>query len=137
MILRSLAPLALMGAIFYLSAQPAGADLTWWEVGVRKVGHFSGYAALTLLWTWALAPRLRRRALPVAVAIAVLYSISDEYHQSLVESRHGTPRDVLIDALGALTAALAVRLWFNRKRRSSDPALVGGHEDGLGAVERT
>jgi len=135
-VLRSLAPLVLMGAIFYLSAQPAGADLAWWEVGVRKLGHFGGYAVLTLLWTWALAPRLRRRALPVAVAIAVLYAVSDEYHQSLVDGRAGTARDVLIDAFGACVAALAVR-WSLSRGGSSDPTLVGSHQDGLRAVERT
>ena len=125
----------MMAAIFYLSAQPAGPELAWWEVAVRKLGHVGGYAVLTLLWAWALAPRLGRRTLPAAVAISVLYAASDEFHQSLVESRHGTPRDVLIDALGAVAAALWARWWVRRRRL--DPALVGRHQHGLGAVERS
>jgi VanZ family protein len=123
-----------MGAIFYFSAQPAGADLAWWEVAIRKLGHFGGYALLTLLWSWALSPALGRRAIPIAAAIAVLYAASDEYHQSLVDGRHGTIRDVAIDALGAVSAAFALRWWLDRRRL--DPALLGRHQHGLRPVER-
>src|SRR5262245_60493089 len=120
-----------MAVIFYLSAQPAGPDLAWWEVAIRKLGHLGGYAALTLLWSWALSPRLGRRAIPLAVLISILYAASDEYHQSLVESRHGTPHDVLIDALGAIIAAVVLRWWLGRRRL--DPTLFRRHQDGLGS----
>jgi VanZ family protein len=123
-----------MAAIFYLSAQPAGEELAWWEIAVRKLGHFGGYTALALLWAWALSPRLGRRTLPAALAISVVYALSDEIHQSTVDSRHGTPQDVLIDALGAL-AGIGLAYWW--VRRKLDPALVRRHEDGLSAVERT
>jgi VanZ family protein len=116
-----LAPLALMGAIFYLSAQPAGAELAWWEVAIRKLGHFGGYAALTLLWSWALSPRLGRRAIPVALGISILYAVGDEYHQSLVDGRHGTPRDVAIDALGGVGGAV-VATWLRHKSAEAAPA---------------
>jgi len=121
-----------MAAIFYMSAQPAGADLAWWEVTVRKLGHFGAYAMLTLLWSWALSPRLGRRAIPLAALISLLYAVSDEFHQSLVDGRHGTPRDVALDALGAVSAALALRWWLSR--RKLDPALIRGHQDRLGPV---
>ena len=124
-----------MAAIFYLSAQPAGAEFAWWEVAIRKLGHFGGYAALTLLWSWALSPVLGRRAIPLAVLISILYAAGDEYHQSTVESRHGTGRDVLLDALGAIAAAVVLRWWL--ARRKLDPALIRGHQHGLGSVERT
>jgi VanZ family protein len=103
-ILRALAPLALMGLIFYLSAQPAGPELPGWEVALRKLGHLGGYALLTGLWTWALWGTARRPLL-WAVAIAFLYACSDEWHQSFVETRHATPVDVLIDSLGVALAA--------------------------------
>jgi VanZ family protein len=38
--------------------------------------------------------------------ITVAYAISDEWHQSFVEGRHGSPVDVLIDTAGAGAAAL-------------------------------
>jgi len=104
---RAIAPLALMGLIFYLSAQPAGPELPVWEIALRKLGHLGGYALLTALWAWALVGTVRR-PLVWAVAIAFLYASSDEWHQSFVETRHGTPVDVLIDSIGIGVAALAI-----------------------------
>jgi VanZ family protein len=104
--LRALAPLALMGLIFYLSAQEAvGPDLPAWT---RPVAHFSEYALLAALWGWALAPSLGRHALPAAAAISLLYAISDEYHQSFVEGRDSDAVDVLVDAIGIACGLLAV-----------------------------
>jgi VanZ family protein len=106
-LLRTLAPLALMGAIFYFSAQPADPDQAWWTVVVRKLGHVGGYATLTALWFWALAGTVRR-PLMVAAAISFVYACSDEYHQSFVDTRHGSPVDVAVDALGIALAYLAI-----------------------------
>ena len=114
-----LPPLALMGLIFVLSAMPSD-DV---DRGVayflgRKVAHFTEYALLSALWWRALRTSVSARsAVVAAVVIAVAYAATDELHQTTVESRHGTPVDVLIDSAGALTAAgLIVR------RRSRLPA---------------
>jgi VanZ family protein len=115
---RALAPLALMGLIFYLSAQPAGEELSAWEVALRKIGHLGGYALLTGLWVWALVGVVRRPLL-WAVAIAFLYACSDEWHQSFVETRNATPLDVLIDSAGIALAAAAIQMWA---RIRSSPA---------------
>lgn len=106
---RLLAPLALMGVIFIFSAQPGGEQLEWWEVLIRKVGHFGIYAMLAGLWVWALAGRVRR-PLVWACAISLAYACTDEFHQTFVDGRHGTPVDVLIDAAGIGLAAAAVTL---------------------------
>ena len=107
--LRSLAPLALMAAIFALSAQSStGAGLP--EV-VRIAGHFGQYLLLTTLWAWALVPSLGRRALVAAIAISALYAISDEYHQSFVDGRDAGPFDVMVDWTGVAAAGL---LWRRR-----------------------
>lgn len=116
-LLRSLAPLALMGAIFYFSAQPADPDQAWWTVVLRKLGHVGGYATLTALWTWTLAGNVHR-PLPIAAAISLAYAASDEYHQSFVESRNGSPVDVALDALGIALAAAVIR-WMNRRPRAA------------------
>jgi VanZ family protein len=108
--LRSLAPLALMAAIFYLSAQHGDPDQSWWVAVIRKLGHIGGYATLTALWTWALAGSVRR-PLPTAIAISLAYAISDEYHQTYVETRHGSPIDVGVDAIGIAVAALLISRW--------------------------
>lgn len=104
--------LALMVVIFLLSAQSGeNPDLAPWEIALRKLGHMVGYAGLFLLW-W--------RALPghpphVAAAIAVAYAVTDEYHQTFVDGRTGTVRDVLIDALG-VGVAWVTWPWLHRFR---------------------
>ncbi len=105
-LVRAPAPLALMGVIFYLSAQSdPGADIG--TLG-RIVAHAGEYAALTALWAWALAPPLGRRALAAAAAIAFAYALSDELHQSYVPGRDADPFDVLVDAAGIALAGLAI-----------------------------
>jgi VanZ family protein len=110
-LLRALAPIALMGVIFWFSAQPAAAHHAWWVVIVRKLGHVTGYAMLTALWAWALQGVVRRPVL-IAVCIALAYACTDEFHQTFVRGRSGTPRDVGIDAIGMAIAALLI--WMRR-----------------------
>ncbi len=122
--------LALMALIFAGSAMPGdGDDHGLLVLILRKLTHFAEYFALTGLWWWALSSRLgTRRALVPALAIAVAYAISDEFHQTFVDGRTGTPRDVLIDTAGALTATyLIVR---RRKPRPGDELSVPGKEEG-------
>lgn len=116
MISGFLPPLALMGVIFLLSAQPdLSTGLGFWDLVLRKLAHAGSYALLTLLWWRALAP-LTGRSLPLAVAISFLYAVSDEYHQSFVAGRIGSPVDVAIDTLGmALAVLLARSTWFRTR----------------------
>jgi VanZ family protein len=107
-LLRAIAPLALMGVIFYLSAQPAGGHHAWWEIVVRKLGHVTGYALLTALWAWALQGVVRRPVL-IAVCIALAYACTDEFHQTFVHGRNGTPIDVGVDAIGMAIAVILIR----------------------------
>ena len=113
---RALAPLALMGAIFYFSAQEAvGPELPAWT---RPVAHFTEYFLLATLWSWALAPVLGRRALLAAGAISFVYALSDEYHQSFVPGRDSDPVDALLDTLGICAALLATRAVLDLRRRA-------------------
>ena len=97
---RALAPLALMGLIYFLSAQPdLNSGLGTLDLILRKLAHATEYALLTLLWAWALRP-VTRWNVALAAAIAVLYAASDEFHQTFVEGRHGAASDILVDAAG-------------------------------------
>jgi VanZ family protein len=105
-----LPPLLLMGLIFFLSAQPSlDSGLGWIDEVGRKVVHFGEYALLCFLW-WRLLRTVmpERRATLLAFVVAVLYAATDEYHQSYIDSRHGTPVDWAIDAAGAAAAAIAI-----------------------------
>jgi VanZ family protein len=112
------APLALMALIFAFSAMPSdGTDHGPWMLVVRKLTHFGEYFALTFLWWWALRTQVGgRRALAPAVAIAIGYAITDELHQTFVDGRVGTWRDVLIDSAGALAAAALIARARRRRR---------------------
>jgi len=86
--------------------------------GVRKMAHVTEFGAFSITvfrgvragrngWRlgWALA----------TLVIAVAYAGLDEWHQSFVPLRHATPRDVGIDAIGALLAQFIV--WWYATRR--------------------
>jgi VanZ family protein len=102
-------PIALMAAIFSLSAQPdLSSGLGVWDTIGRKLVHAAAYGLLWWLWFRALDVR---GPLP-AVLVTLAYAVTDEYHQTFVEGRHGTPVDVLIDAAGV---AVAVALHARRR----------------------
>jgi hypothetical protein len=104
--LRFVPPVALMALIFLFSAQPdLSTGLGFWDTLLRKLAHISLFGALTLLWLRALG-QFTARALLGAVAISLLYAISDEYHQTFVSGRSGSPLDVCIDAIGIGAATL-------------------------------
>ena len=90
-----------------------------WHVYIRKGGHVFGYGLLSILLF-----RAWRETLPVAsnakwavrwASIALLgtalVASLDEWHQSYLPSRTGTPWDVLLDTCAGLGAQILVLLW--------------------------
>jgi VanZ family protein len=113
-----LPPLLLMGAIFFLSAQPSlDSGLGLIDLIGRKLIHFGEYALLAFLWWRALVTVTSPgRAALLALVLASGYAATDEYHQTFVEGRHGSPVDWLIDSSGAAIAALRLRSARSRDR---------------------
>ena len=100
-----------MGVIFVFSAQTdLGTGLGSWDLVLRKLAHMAEFGLLWLLWHRALG---YRRPL-AAVVLTLAYAAADEFHQSFVEGRNGTPVDVLIDAAGV---AVALALHGRRRRQ--------------------
>ena len=88
--------------IFAFSSVPSlGTDLGTWDTILRKLAHVAEYAILGAL----LGRAVRRPG--AALALGVLYAVSDEVHQVFVEGRHGAPLDVLIDTAGVVAGLLA------------------------------
>jgi VanZ family protein len=126
-------PLALMGLIFFLSAQPdLNSGLGTLDLIGRKLIHMIEYGLLWWLWLRALG--FARPGLAAVIALA--YAASDEFHQSFVHGRSASPVDWAIDGAGVAVAWLAWRALARRRReRRLDPAALGGDEHGLGAVD--
>ena len=89
---------------------------------IRKGGHLTEYAILVvLLWRafrWQRAG-VRQSLWPhgaSALAVAIVFAATDEYHQSFIPSRGSSPVDVLIDSCGAVLG-LALR-WGVGNRKS-------------------
>jgi VanZ family protein len=103
-------PVAVWAAvIFAFSSVPSlGTGLGTWDLVLRKLAHLTEYAILGLLLA-----RATRRPI-AAVVLTAAYAATDEVHQTFVEGRHGTPRDVAIDTLGALVGVYAWTRWSRR-----------------------
>ncbi|MHB8641654.1 MAG: VanZ family protein [Gaiellaceae bacterium] len=92
--------------IFALSSIPhLSSGLGTWDYALRKGAHMTEYAILSVLLVRAL-----ERAVP-AFVLGVLYAASDEFHQTFVRGRHGTPVDVAIDSAGVALGLLAWRRY--------------------------
>jgi VanZ family protein len=110
--LRAVAPLALMGLIFYLSSRESvGPEL---PAFTRLIAHFFEYALLASLWVWALHPAIGSRGFALAAALSFAYAISDELHQSSVPGRDADPLDLVVDGLG-----IAAAIWLFRARAAA------------------
>lgn len=98
------------------------------QLVVRKAAHVTEYAILAALLLRALrgtrpAPRGRDAAL--AAAVAVTCAAADEYHQSFVATRTGSPVDVTIDAIGAVIGT-TLCWWLMSRPRAGRAATQRG-----------
>jgi VanZ family protein len=90
---------------------------------MRKAAHFTEYAVLGWLAARAFATSsrdlLRRNWFWAGLVLIILQAAMDEYHQSFVASRTGSPYDSFIDIAGGLFALILfayVRARRNRLR---------------------
>lgn len=87
------------GVIFWLSSQPGSALPGRFP---PEVGHFGAYFILAALLYGALhADGRHGRAIVIAIAVASVYGVSDEFHQSFVPMRTPDVADWVMDTFGA------------------------------------
>ena len=112
-------PLAWMGLIFFLSAQPdlPHAPEPWLDTLLRKGTHACVFGVLAWLYLRGLRGHFRTGGVlrVLSVILAVAYAASDEYHQTFVPGRHGAPFDVGVDAVG-ICAAMLLDWWLAHRR---------------------
>ena len=128
-ILKWLPAFLVMLAIFLFSAHPSGAvPMSLWKRILYKGGHVMGYAMLALAYWRAFHFKARMRWL--AWLLAVLYAVSDEYHQSFVPGRHPAAFDVLVyDNIGALTSLWLTSMFGKQQQPASQSLVVEKHPD--------
>jgi VanZ family protein len=90
-----------------------------WHIYMRKGGHIFGYGLLSILLfrAWRETLPLARNAkwalrwATIAVLGTALVASLDEWHQSFIPTRTGTPWDVLLDTCAGIAAQILVFLW--------------------------
>jgi VanZ family protein len=117
---RWLPVLLMMLVIFWFSAQPSSVlpVFDWADRIVKKGGHVVGYALLGLSYWRAFDFKPEKRL--IAWLLAVLYGLSDEFHQALVPGRHPSLWDVILfDNFGALISVWLADLYRKKNGRTS------------------
>lgn len=87
---------------------------------IRKSGHFFAYGFIGLAWLrawWMSLPH--SHFLPdafLALMGTALVASADEYHQTFLPNRTGTPWDVLLDCCGAIVLQFVVYVFMRVTR---------------------
>ncbi len=94
-----------------------------WEIihhYICKSGHFFGYGALGTTWlrAWWMSLPGSRFLVDSLLALAgtALVASCDEWHQTYLPNRTGSPWDVLLDCCGALVMLLIVYVFMSLSR---------------------
>jgi len=117
MLARWLAAAAWAAVIFAFSSIPSlSTHLGTWDLLLRKCAHMTEYAVLAVLFARATGTRA------AAFVLTVAYAGTDEWHQTFVRGRHGSPIDVGIDSIGAL-----IGLWVLSRTRFAVDGTRRGH----------
>lgn len=81
----------------------------------RKIAHMAEYGVFSILlfraWQETFVVNIKK-VFWICLVLSVGYAISDEFHQSFVPGRQGSPIDVFIDSAGAL---LGLMFWKCKK----------------------
>lgn len=102
------------GLIFFLSHQPdLKSDLPeTWDFFLRKLAHMAEFGLLAVLFFKGLRGHNFKvsRGLIFTLIFSLLYAASDEYHQTFIGGRSGSPIDMGIDSIGIIIAVLTI--WY-------------------------
>ncbi|WP_051348641.1 VanZ family protein [Peribacillus kribbensis] len=92
------------------------------NVIIRKSAHVLVFGTLSVFLYFLL-----KRRYFLSWALATIYAISDEYHQSFVPGRTSTPYDVLLDSCAALVFIGMVRYIktkeTSKNRQNQEPPM--------------
>src|SRR4030042_1098198 len=96
--------------IFYFSSIPnlRAAENPFWDEIIRSFLHLIIYTILFVLFFRALNALKEKKDYLWPLLLSILYSFSDEIHQSLIPTRTFQTRDLLVDIMGIFLGILAI-----------------------------
>ena len=109
-----------MVVIYVFSSLPSAElpNFNWADRIVKKGGHALGYGLLAVAYLRGLkgeSSHVSACQILGAWLMSVLYSATDEFHQSFTPGRHPAVTDVMIDALGAGLALILAGRYYKQK----------------------
>lgn len=100
--------------IFSFSSLQVGSsnEIYWKDFLFKKTAHVIEYAILAILLYRAMinSEVSKKKAFLISIAVASLYGLTDEFHQSFTPGREPKIRDVFIDTIGGSIGGL----WAKR-----------------------
>jgi VanZ family protein len=119
---RWLPSLLMMAIIFGFSSIPSQKMPSFggFDFSVKKIGHALGYGLLAVAYLHGLGKERHW----LAWLMALLFSATDEFHQSFVPGRNPSLWDVfLYDNLGALVGLWVGSLFIKRAKPDTSPRI--------------
>jgi len=113
------------------------ADPAWRQIhiGIRKIGHMTGYGILNALFfrAWYMTLRILNEKMPkpwlacslLALLSTFLIGSIDELHQKFLPSRTSSPMDVAIDMAGAITVQVIISIVYVNRTNQRQQFPVG------------
>lgn len=100
------------GFIYFLSDQPSlkSSFEPLWDMILRKIAHLTEFGVFAFLFSRLLGlyEIEGKKFWFIVLTVSLFYTVYDEVHQSFVQGRYGTVRDMIIDFNGAF---LGVIFW--------------------------
>jgi VanZ family protein len=111
----------LLPFIKWLFPSASASSLAWFHFLVRKAGHLTEYAILATLAARAFRNSshkfIKLHWFTQALLLAMIYALTDEFHQSFVPARTASIHDSVIDWSGALVALSIIWLRDRGQRK--------------------
>src|SRR6266481_6992765 len=107
----------LVRPVLWLFPHASERTVAIYQLATRKTGHLTEYFVFALLCARAFRTSsrelLRQHWFWTSLLLVIVYSLSDEFHQSFYPSRTASIYDCMIDSVGGLAALV----WLAIRRR--------------------
>jgi len=114
----------LVRPVLWLFPHASERTVAIYQFATRKTGHLTEYFIFALLCARAFRASsrelLRQHWFWTSLLLVIVYSLSDEFHQSFYPSRTASIYDSMIDSFGGLVALTI--LWRRRRRAGRLPS---------------